>query len=368
MTPLRYAIFGAGFWSQFQLAAWQELEGAECVAIYNRTRAKAETLAAQAVAGGGPTPTVYDDPEALLDNEELDFVDIITDVDTHSRFVHMAAERGLPVICQKPMGPSLPEAQSMVNVCHAADVPFFVHENWRWQHPLREFKAALDSGRIGAPFRGRIHYCSSFPVFKNQPFLAELDQFILTDIGSHILDVARFLFGEAATLYCRTQHVHRDLKHENVRGEDVATTVMDMINPQTGHTMTVVCEMSYASRTEIEAFPQTYVYVEGSEGFLELGPHYWLRETTAQGTHARRVPPPRYGWADPEYDLIHASIVPCNADILAALQGRAQAETTGFDNLKTMQLVFGAYESAASGQVLQLAVDPPAPDTAGKST
>jgi D-apiose dehydrogenase len=348
VTTLRFAIFGAGFWSRFQLAAWQELEGAECIAIYNRTRAKAEDLAARAVAGG-PAPTVYDDAEALLDNEQLDFIDIITDVDTHSKFVHLAAERGLPVICQKPMGPSLEVAHAMVNICDAADVPFYIHENWRWQLPLREFKAALDARRIGIPFRARIHYCSSFPVFKNQPFLAELDQFILTDIGSHILDVARFLFGEASTLYCQTHHVHRDLKHEAVRGEDVATTVMTM-----GEGITVTCEMSYASRTEIEVFPQTYVYVEGAEGFLELGPNYWIRETTADGTRARRVPPPRYAWADPEYDLIHASIVPCNADLLQALQGQGQAETTGADNLKTMQLVFSSYESAATGQVLQL--------------
>ncbi len=34
----KFAIFGCGFWSQFQLGAWQELEGAECVALYNRTR------------------------------------------------------------------------------------------------------------------------------------------------------------------------------------------------------------------------------------------------------------------------------------------------------------------------------------------
>jgi D-apiose dehydrogenase len=342
MPNLRFAIFGAGFWSRFQLAAWHELEGAECVAIYNRTRAKAEALAAEF-----GVPAVYDDAEALLDNEQLDFIDIITDVDTHSQFVQLAAARGLPVICQKPMGPTLEIAQSMVEACNAANVPFFIHENWRWQTPLRAFKAALDTQRIGTPFRARIHYCSSFPVFKNQPFLAELEQFILTDIGSHILDAARFLFGEASTLYCQTHHVHRDLKGENVRGEDVATTVMTM-----GSGMSVVCEMSYASRTEIEAFPQTYVYVEGSEGFLELGPNYLLRETTASGTHIQRVPPPRYPWADPAYDLIHASIVPCNADLLAALQGKGRAETTGEDNLRTMQLVFGSYESAASGNVL----------------
>lgn len=341
---MRFAIFGTGFWSRFQLAAWRELPGVECVALYNRTRAKAEALGREF----GIT-AVYDDPEALLDREQVDFIDIITDVDTHSRFVHLAASRGLPVICQKPMAPDLATAEQMVASCRAAGVPFFIHENWRWQHPIRAFKAALDSGRIGNPFRARIHYVNSFPVFTNQPFLAQLEQFILTDIGSHILDIARFLFGEAATLVCRTHHVFRDLKGQDVRGEDVATVLLGMTNG-----MTVVIEMSYASRTEIERFPETYLYVEGSEGFLELGPDFSLRETTADGTHIRRVPPPRYPWADPAYDLIHASIVPCNADILAALRGEHPAETTGEDNLRTVRLIFAAYESAANGQVITL--------------
>lgn len=344
LNPLRFAIFGTGFWSRFQLAAWQALQGVECIALYNRTVAKAEALGREF-----GVPAVYDDAEELLDKEKLDFIDIITDVDTHSKFVHMAADRGLAVICQKPMAPSLTEAETMVATCRKAGVPFFVHENWRWQTQIREFARLLNSGRIGAPFRARIHYVNSFPVFANQPFLAELDQFILTDIGSHILDASRFLFGEARRLYCQTHHVHRDLKGEAVRGEDVATVMME-----TDRGLTVTCEMSYASRTEIERFPETYIYVEGSKGFLELGPDFWIRETTAEGTFARRVRPPHYAWADPAYDLVHASILPCNADILKALRGEGQAETTGEDNLKTMKLVFGAYESAARGAVVNL--------------
>ena len=48
-------------------------------------------------------------------------------------------------------------------------------------------------------FRARVTYSNSFPVFDNQPFLKELEQFILTDIGTHILDTARMLFGEATS-------------------------------------------------------------------------------------------------------------------------------------------------------------------------
>ena len=42
---LRFAMFGAAYWARFQLSAWKELEGAECVAIYNRTRSRGEELA-----------------------------------------------------------------------------------------------------------------------------------------------------------------------------------------------------------------------------------------------------------------------------------------------------------------------------------
>ena len=44
MPELRFAIFGTGFWSRYQLAGWRELPGVRCVALFNRTRAKAEAL------------------------------------------------------------------------------------------------------------------------------------------------------------------------------------------------------------------------------------------------------------------------------------------------------------------------------------
>lgn len=340
MKSLRFAIFGAGFWSNYQLPAWLELPGVECVAIYNRTLAKAEKLAERFGITG-----VYEDAEKLIANEELDFIDIITDVETHSHFVHLAAKHKLPVICQKPMATSLKEAAKMVEACRRARVPFFIHENWRWQTPIRQLKRVLDSGAIGKPFRARIEMISGFPVFKNQPFLRDLKQFIIADLGSHTLDAARFLFGEAIELYCHTSRVHK-----NIKGEDVATIMMRM-----GAGTTVTCNMAYAENfLERERFPETYFFIEGDKGSVELAPDYWIRTTTKTGTHARRFAPPRYAWADPAYDVVHASIVPCNANILAGLQHKQNAETTGEDNLKTVRLVFAAYDSAASGSVLPI--------------
>jgi len=159
------------------------------------------------------------------------------------------------------------------------------------------------------------------------------------------LDVARFLFGEAAQLYCQTGQIHRD-----IQGEDVASILL-----RTHGGADVLVLMAYAENFhEREAFPQTTIFVEGVLGTAELAPNYWLRVTTERGTHARRVPPPRYLWADPAYDVVHASIVPCNANLLQAQRGQGPAETTGEDNLKTVRLVFASYDSAASGQAVSL--------------
>jgi D-apiose dehydrogenase len=352
----RIAVLGAGFWAQFQIAAWQEVPGARVVALYNRTRSKAEALAKRF-----GIEAVYDDAVALIREVRPDVIDVITDVDTHARFVELAARSGIPVICQKPLAPSLEVAARLVDLCREAGVPFAVHENWRWQRPLRELKRALESGAIGTPWRAHVQYASSFPVFENQPFLKELEQFILTDMGTHILDVVRFLFGEPSRIYAQTYRVHPDIK-----GEDAATLLLTIPQPgaqdvtprgAAGVSDALACtvQLGYASRLERERFPEVFILVEGQHGSIELAPDYWLRTTTAGGTHAVRVPPPRYDWADPRYDLVQASIVGCNADCLAHARGEHQAETSGEDNLKTLSLVFAAYESARTGAAVAVA-------------
>ncbi|HZO90870.1 MAG TPA: Gfo/Idh/MocA family oxidoreductase [Chthonomonadaceae bacterium] len=339
MHPLRFAIFGAGFWARYRLSGWKELEGAQCVGLCDPIRAKAEALARAL-----DVPRVYDDPEELLRREQLDFVDIVAPVGAHSPLVHLAAARGLPVICQKPMAPSLAEAEQMVAACREAGVSFYIHENWRWQTPIRKARQALVEGHIGTPFRARIEMISGFPVFANQPYLKDLEQFLLADMGSHILDVARFLFGEAESLCCQIQRVHPD-----IQGEDVATVLMKM-----GGKTTVICTMAYAENAlEHDRFPETYLFVEGEKGSLELGPDYWLRMTTEAGTHAKRYPPHHYSWADAAYDIVHSSIVPCNANLLRALRGEGEAETSGEDNLKTVRLIYAGYESARTGEAVR---------------
>jgi predicted dehydrogenase len=238
------------------------------------------------------------------------------------------------------MGRSLTEAREMVAYCEARGVPFLIHENFRWQAPFRALKAALDSGAIGAPFRATLSLVTGFPVFANQPALAELEEYILTDLGSHTLDQARCLFGEADLLFCLAHTVH-----EGIAGEDAATVMMRM-----GAGVTVVCQMGEAE-TPLEDDPlfETLAFVEGTRGSARLGRGQELRITTEAGTQVTRHPPKRYDWVHPDYALAQASMVPLLHDLAAHLGDAGPAETTAADNLRTMELVFAAYRSFREG-------------------
>ena len=336
---LRFAIVGTGFWANYQIAAWKELDGVELVAVHDRTRAKAE-----AMADKFKVPKVYDRVEELFEKEQPDFVDIITDVDTHEPLTKMAAQHGIAVVCQKPMASKLQLAREMMETCDRLNVPFYIHENWRWQTPMRKLKELLNNQAIGKIFKARVTFCSSFPVFDNQPFLAELDEFILTDIGSHILDICRFLFGEVDTIHCHTSRVNK-----KIRGEDVANVFMKMKNG-----VSCYAEMSYATILEYEPFPQTFVLVEGEKGSIHLTKACALHVTTRAGTEVIPGQPKEYRWADPKYSLIHSSIVDCNRNILDSLTGGAPAETTGKDNFETVRLVHASYASARKNEIINM--------------
>ena len=194
MAELRGALIGCGFFAVNQMHGWRDVDGASIVAICDRDPARLGIVGEQFGIGRR-----YLDANELFADERLDFVDIATTVPSHRPLVEMAAANRVPAICQKPFAPSLDDAKAMVAACAQAGVPLMVHENFRWQSPIQAVKREIEGGAIGEPFFGRISFRSAYDVFTGQPYLATGKRFIIEDLGIHILDIARFLLGDANT-------------------------------------------------------------------------------------------------------------------------------------------------------------------------
>jgi D-apiose dehydrogenase len=334
--PLRGGLIGCGYFARNHLNGWREVDGADIVAVCDENEDSLNSASRDFGIG-----EKYSDALTMLEAADLDFVDVVTQAPSHRFLVESVAASGRHVICQKPFAPTLSDARDMVISCRRAGVRLMVHENFRWQRPMRALKDVVSSGRIGDPFYCRITFRSAWDVYADQPYLATDDRFIVYDLGIHLLDLARFFMGEVEQLYSRTQRVN-----PKIRAEDVATTVLDMEGGRT-----CVIEASYASRLEHEIFPQTLVHIEGAKGSATLDRDYRLTVVAEGGVSHSDVPPVTYVWSQEPGQAIQNGVVAIQQHWVDALNQDVEPETSGSDNLRTLELVFGTYASAEERSV-----------------
>ncbi len=336
--PLRGALIGCGFFALNQLRAWQELEGVEIVALCDND---AERLAA--FASHHPGAAQFTDAQVMLNELQLDFVDIVTPPVAHKPLVLMAALAGVQVICQKPFALTLDDARVMINTCAEHGVSLTVHENFRWQAAIRATIEQLRSGVIGTPFFGRISFRSGFDVYRLQPYLAQTPRFIIEDLGVHVLDISRALFGDVSRLTCETRRVN-----PVINGEDVATL---LLAHDSG--VTSVVDFSYATRVEKDPFPQSLLEIDGEKGSLRLLADFSLQIHAEGVTRLLDVTPGIPGWAEAPWFAIQESVLRLQREWLVTQRSGTLAETCGSDNFNTQALVEAAYESAEKGTTVR---------------
>jgi predicted dehydrogenase len=314
------------------LHAWRQTANVALAAVCDRDAARAE-----AAARSFGVPVWYTDAEAMLDAGGLDFVDVATTPPSHRAMVEAVARRRLPVICQKPLAFDLPDARAIVAACHQAGVPLMVHENFRWQRPMRILRERIDEGAIGRPFYGRISFRTATDIYTNQPYLRHDERLILADMGVHLLDLVRFFFGDPITLACQALHVD-----PMVRGEDTAIMLVGFDNAA------CLVEASYASNGGQEVFPQTLVHIDGTDGTFDLGPNYAVTRVAKDGALLERfeVPIAHYPWSPPGMEAVMESVAAIEQHWVDCIIAGRTPETSGDDNLRTLELVEGAYYAA----------------------
>ena len=104
------AIAGAGMISWHHLLAWKKLgERVRLVAVCDPEAARARKRADEF-----DIPHTYADAQTLFAEQEIDALDVASPRETHAAWVEAAAARGIAMLCQKPLTPTLAEADALV--------------------------------------------------------------------------------------------------------------------------------------------------------------------------------------------------------------------------------------------------------------
>jgi predicted dehydrogenase len=137
----------------------------------------------------------------LVEDPEIQVVDIATPNDLHAEMAIAAAEAGKHILCEKPLARSAAEAKRMLDAVERAGVVHLVGHQYRRTPAVAFAKKLIDEGAIGEVVGYRGIYLQDFGVDPNVPLVwrfrkAAAGSGALGDIGSHALDMARYLVGE----------------------------------------------------------------------------------------------------------------------------------------------------------------------------
>ncbi|MBN1996793.1 Gfo/Idh/MocA family oxidoreductase [candidate division KSB1 bacterium] len=334
MKELKGVGIGSGYFSPFQYEAWKRIPETTITAMSNRNKQRAEPIMKEY-----GIRRHYIDWKEMLEKEKPDFVDIITPPETHLEMCKFAADRGIDIICQKPLAPKMEKAIAIVDYVQKKNVRFMVHENWRFQPWHREIKKLLNEGTIGKlhtlNFRKRMGDGWGEDAYLNrQPYFRDYPRLIVYENGIHFIDTFRFLAGEIRTVYAKLRKMN-----PVIAGEDWAMIMFEFEKDIIG--------FWDASRFNEPNYPSPrYTFgeflVEGYEGSIRL---YGDGRLTIH----------KLGKKEKEHDYQHQNInfagdcvYVTQRHFIDCLLNGDEFETNGPDYLRSLNVQEAVYQSAAS--------------------
>lgn len=316
---VRVGIIGAGWMGTTHLNSYTQVEGAQVVAVADTQVEAAQHLAQQV---GIPA---FQRVSEMLEQVELDAVDICTPPVGHLEVALQCIERGLHVVCEKPLAHHPEAAQQIVEAAHRRGVLLMTAFCHRFHPPILHLRRLIEAGELGEVVMFRNRFAGILPGVEERWFSRReiAGGGVLMDTCVHSIDLFRYLVGEVA----RVEAAMRQTSPRIREVEDTAALLLSTEDNRIG-----VIEASWALQAGLNV-----VEVYGTLGAARV--HYWDGLASSYRTQAMgewqpldESPPDRF-----VRELQH---------FVDACLGKCTLEVTGEDGLRAVQIVHEVYASS----------------------
>ncbi|WP_312907473.1 Gfo/Idh/MocA family protein [Natronosalvus caseinilyticus] len=320
---VRIGILGRGFMATVHALRYAELDGVDVVAVASPSGPNEFVVEYT----DGATP--YDDAVEMYDAESLDAIDVCTPTHTHRELVVPAVDRGLDVLCEKPLERTIADATAMVDAAGEAGVTFMPGHTLRFFPEYAKARERIQEGDIGTPGNARL--------FRQSPFAEKNDWFVddeksggvLLDLAIHDFDFLRWTLGPVERVFARRkQWDDHEYALATLRFESGAVGHVDARWPNRP-------DLPFVTRFELS----------GDEGLLEYDSEEVspidVYSTTDAG-EPQRDPIDEPLEKDP-YRLELEAFVDC-------VRSGSEPPITGRDGLEALRIALAAIESANTGR------------------
>lgn len=328
MTKVRWAMVGTSGFALDWLARGIKLgSNAELVAIVSRDAERGKAAAQKVDA-----PHVFTSIEAI-DKNLVDGVFLCLPNPQHAPFAIAAAQRGLHVICEKPMAPSLEECRAMIDAAHANHVVLAVAHCMEWGSPLTKARELLEENAIGTVISASIS--ASYPTGPTASGWRQTDSSdegggILYDMGSHAIDGITRLLGPIAQVAAWA-----DKRTHNFNTEDTASILARFQSGAHGYI-----------QSHFNCL-QNSLEIQGTEGRIWSNA-WWGREFSGD-LHMQR------GKEVIDYDLPHVNVyVPQIEHVSNCVLSGTLPIISGERGMANIAVIRAAFESSRTGRVVDV--------------
>ncbi len=331
MKKLKGALIGCGFFAENHILAWKELRNIEIICVCDLDIKKANQFKSKF-----NILYSYSSIELMLKKHKINFVDVVTTMETHLNIGKILSKYKIPTSIQKPFAENLSNAKKIVSLYKKNKTPLMVHENFRWQSPLLKLKEIINKEQLIKPHYAKISFRHANPVgYTNQTYLYDLNEYLTLDVGIHLFDLSRFFMGEAKSIYTVNQNTNNKFKGETdfislIRNKNKSITIVDA---------------SISSIKKPDRFAQTLVNLEFSNGSIDLDYNYKI---TLHKNNKKKIyygKPKKYKWISKPWDQIQESVINTHKHFIDSLINNIEHDTSGEDNIKSLSLVFNSYRS-----------------------
>jgi predicted dehydrogenase len=251
MNKLKFGLVGAGGIAQAYAQAFNESKCCELVAVAD-VRPEAAAALAEIVAG-----KAFGDYKNLADIE-LDAVIVATPPSTHPEIACFFLERGLPVLCEKPLTTNVADAEKMIAAAEKAGVLFTMASKFRYCDDVVKAKGILASGMLGDVLQFENAFTAKVDMSQRWNSNAKVSGGgVLIDNGTHSVDIIRYFLGGIESVLAvdagGTQGLSVD---ENVR-----------MFAKTKSDVTASVDLTWGINKELPYFISIY----GTNGTLHIG-------------------------------------------------------------------------------------------------
>ena len=199
MKPVRLGVIGLGGMASVHAEAIAKLAGVSITAVYDSDAGKVAEWGERLGIGAASR---HAEAEGLIRDPNVDAVLSITPNHVHYEFIRLCLLHGKPVMTEKPFTRTYEEAKALMELAQTHDVPCMVGFSYRYVPSFRMARDMIRAGKIGTVRHMSIQYLQQWggPLFETKmnwrmdPAITGTG--VLGDLGSHMIDAARFLLGE----------------------------------------------------------------------------------------------------------------------------------------------------------------------------